>query len=341
MASDGEASSSPPLAIVRRFPALASLPRVVLGRFPSPVQDGRALAPGLWLKRDDLNAEPLGGNKVRALELLLARVRPGDRVVTVGATGSTHALATALHARRLGARASVYRWPQEMNEIARRVASRIEQVADDHPMSRSLPAAYARALLARLSGAQWVPAGGSSALGVIGHASAAIELAEQVARGELPEPRRIVAPLGSGGTIAGLLLGTAIAGLSAEIVGVRVVPRVVANRGRVVSLARAAARSISRLTREHLPEPDGARLRIVHGAYGGAYGRETTAGREAASRFDRWSDATIDATYGAKALSVALEEARTSALDQPTLFWVTFDGRWLRSAAELDAPSDG
>lgn len=339
MASDGEASS-PPLAIVRRFPALASLPRVALGRFPSPVQDASALAPGLWLKRDDLNAEPLGGNKVRALELLLARVRPGDRVVTVGATGSTHALATALYARQLGARASVYRWPQVMNEIARRVAARIEQVADDHPMSRSLPGAYARALVARLNGAHWVPAGGSSALGVIGHASAAIELAEQVARGELPAPRRIIAPLGSGGTVAGLLLGTAIAGLPAEIVGVRVVPRVVANRRRVLALARATTRSIARLTREQLPDPDAARLRIVHGAYGGAYGRETTAGRDAASRFDHWSDTTIDATYGAKALSVALDEASTSTLERPSLFWVTFDGRWLRSPAELDAPSE-
>ena len=338
MANDGEASS-PPLAIVRRFPALATLPRVVLGRFPSPVQNASALAPGLWLKRDDLNAEPLGGNKVRALELLLARVRPGDRVVTVGATGSTHALATALYAARLGARASVYRWPQEMNEIARRVATRIEQVANDHPMSRSLPGAYARALLARLSGAHWVPAGGSSALGVIGHASAAIELADQVARGELPAPSRIVAPLGSGGTVAGLLLGTAIAGLSAEIVGVRVVPRLVANRRRVVALARAAARSMTRLTRTQVPEPDATRLRVVHGAYGGAYGRETGVGREAAARFDEWSDTRIDATYGAKALSVALEEASASALHQPSLFWVTFDGRWLRSAAELDAPS--
>src|SRR5689334_5340750 len=114
------------LPLVARFPALATLPRARLGRFPSPVERLPAAGdrPALWLKRDDLNVEPPfpGGNKVRALEFLLGGVGPDDTVVTVGGEGSTHVLATAVHAARLGARTVALRWPQESNPVADVVA---------------------------------------------------------------------------------------------------------------------------------------------------------------------------------------------------------------------------
>jgi D-cysteine desulfhydrase len=55
-----------------------------------------SLSPNLWIKRDDLCADPIGGNKVRALEFLLGSVAKDDDVVTVGSAGSTHALAVAI-----------------------------------------------------------------------------------------------------------------------------------------------------------------------------------------------------------------------------------------------------
>ena len=312
-------------ALVRRFPALAALPVAALGSFPTPVTDAGALAAGLWVKRDDLSGDPLGGNKVRALELLLGGVRPNERVVTVGAMGSTHALATATYASRLGARVTVYRWPQEESAAAREVSRRIEQVTPAHRVVRTVAGAYARAMVARLGGARWVPAGGSSPLGALGHVGAALELAEQIKRGELPTPRRIIVPLGTGGTTAGLWLGAAIADLDTQIVGVRVVPRVVANRRHVHSLARRAAHLLERLTSARIPRPSAERLHIVHEEYGGAYGRETESGRAAARRFADWSGLALDATYSAKALAAAL----SAPFDGPTLFWLTFDPRIL------------
>jgi len=317
--------TAPARPLDRRFPALARVPRAPLGAFPTPVVDARTLATDLWVKRDDLAGEPLGGNKVRALELLLGGVKPGDRVVTVGAMGSTHVLATATYARQLGARAVVYRWPQEVSAAALEVSRRIERVAQTHAIARTVAGAYVRAAIARLRGARWIPAGGSSPLGVLGHVGSALELAEQIARGELPAPRRIVVPLGSGGTVAGLWLGTAIAGLETEIIGVRVVPRVVANRRRVRRLAAGAARLIQRLTSERVPRPRENTLRIVHEEYGGAYGRETASGREASRRFAAWCGLALDATYSAKALAAVLSAHN----DGPTLFWLTFDPRVL------------
>src|SRR4051794_21118915 len=81
-----------------------------LGVFPTPVEDATrvltaALLPGeLWLKRDDLSSPIYGGNKLRLLEHVLARaVRGGaTRVYSSGATGSNFAVATALHAPRVG-----------------------------------------------------------------------------------------------------------------------------------------------------------------------------------------------------------------------------------------------
>jgi D-cysteine desulfhydrase len=318
---------------------------VPLATLPTPVE--RLGLPGagdgsLWVKRDDLTAEPIGGNKVRALEFLLGHVRPGDEVLTVGAEGSTHALATALHAARLGARTTVVGWRQEMNPDAVAVRARLIGAARRID-ARSAPIGLVYAWVLRLRGARraaarlhWVPAGGTSPRGMLGHVNAALELAEQVAAGALPRPARVVVPLGSGGTAAGLALGFALASLDVTVVGARVVPRVVANAARLRRLIGSTARLIERETGERLPRPPRARLVVTHDEYGGAYGRATAAGRAAVDRLRGASGGapvTLDATYGAKAGAAALALASTERParegTRPTLLWLTFDGRWL------------
>lgn len=302
------------------------IPRVSIGRFPTPVAPLAALAPTLWIKRDDLGATPLGGNKVRALEFLLAGVNNGDRVVTVGSAGSTHALAVATYASALGARAIVGRWRQEMNEAAARVAARIERIAGETRIFPVPPGAYLWAWQ-RALGATWIPAGGSTPLGVLGHVNAGLELVDQIETGEMPAPATVVVPLGTGGTAAGLALAFAIAGLDIRVVGVRVVPRIVGRRGRVLRLARQAAALIERTTGVAVPAVRRDAVHVAHEAYGGAYGRETHAARSAAARL---ADVTrggvrLDATYSAKAFEVALRIAS----HDPVLFWLTFDSRLL------------
>jgi D-cysteine desulfhydrase len=286
-----------------------------------------ALATGLWVKREDLAAEPLGGNKIRALEFLLGGVGQSDRVVTVGPAGSTHALATAIYARKLGAIPLIYRWRQEMNATANEVAARLAREVSNAPLARTVAGAYARALVARMRGAHWIPAGGSSPVGVLGQVEAGRELAWQVAQGLSPAPRRIVLPLGTGGTAAGVALGAALGGLDTEVVGVRVVPRLVANRAHVLRLAARTARLIRRLTKQPVPPP--VPIRVVHEFYGGAYGRATAAAQEAADRYRGLAGISIDLTYAAKALAAALSFIERDG--GTTVFWLSFDGRWLPS----------
>jgi D-cysteine desulfhydrase len=315
-------------ALLARYPGLASIPHVDLGVRASPLERWRVGTASLLIKRDDLSADRLGGNKVRALELLLGRIRPGDRVLTVGATGSTHALAVAHYAAAVGATAEVITWPQEEHAVSRATAQVMAARARVTP-ARSVADAYLRAMARRgRGGVHWVPAGGSVPLGVLGHVSAALELAEQLAR-EAVDPRQtVVVPLGSGGTVAGLLVGFALAGLPAPILAVQVVPRLVASRTRVGWLAQRTHRLIARSAGVALPAVDYRRLLVQRDAYGGAYGRPTAEADEAAGALRAAGGPRLDGTYSAKAFGVALARARSSP-EERVLFWLTFDGRWL------------
>jgi D-cysteine desulfhydrase len=324
----GERFTSP-LALA--FPGIESFPRARLGRFPSPVESVELPdCPPLWLKRDDLNAAELGGNKVRALEFLLGGVEPGATVLTLGGEGSTHVLATAWYARRLGARTVAVRWRHEMNPVALRVRDRAAALCDEIVTTRSAAAGFARALLLRVTRrVRWVPLGGSSPLGTLGHVNAALELAEQIRTGLAPRPSRIVVPLGTGGTAAGLAVGLAISGVDATVVGARVGPRPFVSRAAVLALASRTRRLLARATGETIPPVERARVQVVHHVYGGAYGRPLAAGDRAAATLHAAAGLTLDATYGAKAAAAAIELARRDV--GPVMLWVTFDGRWMNA----------
>jgi D-cysteine desulfhydrase len=315
--------------LVARYPRLAgAVARAELGVRETPVEWWRVDDVVLLAKRDDLSGPTPGGNKIRALELLLADVAPGRELLTVGPTGSTHALAVAEHGARLGLRTHVITWPQETHGVADATARRLGSLAQVTP-ARSVADAYLRAAMRRArGGVHWVPAGGSVPLGALGHASAALELAAQLKAARLPIPDVIVAPLGSGGTVAGLLVGLELAGLPTRVIGVRVVPSIVANRARVLRLARRTRALLVTRASADLPRIDGRRLTIEAGAYGGAYGRESVAARWGATALRDAGGPRLDATYSAKAFSVALALARGSP-DERVLFWLTFDGRWL------------
>lgn len=151
----------------------------------------------VFLKRDDLTAGDFGGNKVRKLDLLLARAaRDGAReLLTFGYAGSNFVAATAWHGRKLGLRTIGYLLPQAgATYVADNLAIALAAGAELH--LRSSEAAIAVAALLRSAGAfmeggrvpAWIPAGGSSPLGTIGFVNAAFELKRQIESGGVPRP---------------------------------------------------------------------------------------------------------------------------------------------------------
>jgi D-cysteine desulfhydrase len=316
-------------ALDARWPALRrAVPRLDLQVRETPLQRWTIDGVSLLVKRDDLSTPTLGGNKARALSLLLAGAGPEDTLLTMGATGSTHALAVAHFGARLGARTRVVTWPQEEHDVARATAARLRRLARVTAARSPMTAAVHASLLRLRTRARWIPAGGSTPLGALGHVGAAMELADQLARAGEPAPDLLVVPLGSGGTVAGLLVGLELAGLPTRVIAVRVVPRIVANRRRVLRLARRTAALFARAAAAPAPALRDDRLEIDGAEYGGAYGRATTRGRAAIEAVRETGGPALDATYSAKAMAAALERARRAPRER-VLFWLTFDGRWL------------
>src|SRR5688500_5888668 len=186
-------------ALTERFPSLGAIPRLQLGSWPTPVTEltDPLTRTRLWIKREDLSGTLYGGNKVRPLEFLLAGTQPGDEILTVGARGSTHALATAVHASALGARTTVVRWKQEMNPDVESSGRRCAAAATCIDVASPLVGFAIAAGIRLTRRVRWVPAGGTSPLGLLGHVDAALEFVRQVRDGLLPSPRAVVVPLGS------------------------------------------------------------------------------------------------------------------------------------------------
>jgi len=141
--------------------------------------------------------------------------------------------------------------------------------------------------------------------------------------------RLFVVPLGSGGTAAGLALGFAMAGLDTTVLGARVGPRIGANRWRVLRLVEKTRQLITRYTGRATPAVRGDRVVVSHELYGGAYARPHPTAEHAAVLVDALRGWRLDATYSAKAFAVALDIAARHST--PTLFWMTFDARWMKS----------
>lgn len=312
------------LPLIRRFPPLARLPRASFGTFPTPISkvaldDERTLL----IKRDDLTGSGIGGNKIRALEWLLGRVERSDEVLTVGPTGSTHALATAACAARLGATTTVVRWPQEMNPAAQRVDARLRSIARVIDVTHVVMAYAVVAWMRLQRRVHWVPAGGTTPLGIFGYVNAALELAEQIDAGESAKPDEIVVPLGTGGTAAGIALGLGIAGLRCRVSAVRVAPRVIASRGHMLRLVGRTRRLLEIVANQPVAFASPPDLGVTSDFYGGGYGRPLPMlphERGLAARGIR-----LDDTYSRKAFAAAAAGQGNSSL-----LWLTFDGRLLQ-----------
>jgi hypothetical protein len=106
----------------------------------------------------------------------------------------------------------------------------------------------------------------------------------------------------------------------------------VANRRRVLGLARRAASLFGERAGVIAPVVDDARFAIEETQYGGAYARETRASRTSQELVLAREGPALEGTYSAKAFAAALAHAR-AAPGERVLYWLTFDGRWLDTAA--------
>lgn len=315
------------------------LERLPLGSPPTPVRplagcSARGRAP-VWVKDDGLYGRH-GGNKARKLEWLLgdARRRHRRTVVTGGAIGTNHGLATALYAREIGMRAVLVLVPQPLDDHVRAQLRRLRASGAELRFAGGKLRAFALAgaLLVARAGPGLRPPylilpGGSVPLGCVGYVEAGLELGRQVAAGEVPEPSHVVVALGSGGTAAGLLLGLKLAGIRSRLVCVQVNDLTPLSAGGVARLARRTQRLIRR--RSAGPPPSrvglsGSDLDLRTEWLGAGYGHPTAAGAEASATLAE-DGVVLEPVYTAKAAAALLELNRTGAFGAgPVLYWHTY-----------------
>ncbi|HUS30255.1 MAG TPA: pyridoxal-phosphate dependent enzyme [Kofleriaceae bacterium] len=349
-------------ALARYLPRIAAkIAWAPLGDWPTPISELQIDGAPLWVKREGDSSALYGGNKVRTLEAWLGHTRASGarRIWSIGAYGSNHVVATVLHAKRLGLEAAAIVFPQPASEWAIEnagaliatgvpivrlrtvievpfagiaIAARakwgklIAELAAQSPASRDLLSALVGDELARDSIV--MPPGGATPIGTLGALSAVFELLEQVDAGVMPPPRRIVLPVGSTCTTAGLVSGLALAHAIGAwrwpvpvVHAVRVTPWPVTSRVVILRLAEATLARIASLggPRITLSQP---RLVVDREEFGGGYGRITDRGREAIARFASLEDAPrLDGVYSAKAAAALLRLHHEKR--GPLLFWAT------------------
>jgi D-cysteine desulfhydrase len=326
------------------FPRLAgAVPWMPVVTVPTPVEQlenvSRRLGADVWVKRDDRTSLVYGGNKPRKLEFLLADARAQGRttLITCGGLGTNHGLATTIHGGKHGWRVVLGLRTQPVDEHVRNKlrlfhahgaamlllsggTDAYEQFEAEQRVER--PEAY------------FIPAGGSTPVGVLGFVDAGLELARQIEHGKLPEPRAIFVATGTCGTLAGLVLGLKLGGLSTRVVGVQVASPHFANAETALRLARGSL-DLLRSRGASVPDVplalDDFALDTDH--YGPGYGHPTDSARQAIALVRDAEGITLDLTYTGKAFGALVDQIASKRVEGPVLFWDTYNSVDLSAAA--------
>lgn len=293
------------------FSRLDGLPRERLGLLPTPLvaapQLARAIGVAeLWIKHDELIGFGFGGNKVRGLELLLAdaRAQGADLLVTGAGAQSNHVRASAAAAAYAGMDAVAIYWGDapalvQGNLKLTRCLGAEMRFTGDPDRARVDTAITAAAAELRSAGRRPypIPRGGACALGVLGHVLAARELQLQCQALGL-RPGMIMLAVGSGATLAGWLLGSALLDAPWRIEGVTVSRPASEVRIRVAQLVAEAAALLE------VPREFNAADVVVHdGFIGNGYGVPSAAGDAAITLAARTQGLFLDPTYTGKAFA--------------------------------------
>ncbi len=304
----------------------SNFPIANLARLPTPIRPLAALGENLFMKQDNLSGPVYGGNKIRKLEFLLGEAVAEGRksVITYGAAGSNHALATAVCCRELGLRAISILAPQQTSSHVRKnILMQHAAGAELHlyPDYTHFPEATQRISERYLAEdgihPYIVPVGGTNVTGALGFVAAAFELAEQM------QPDVIYLPMGTGGTLAGLLVGLKLAGLKTRVEAIRVVDPAFRNESHVKKLCDELCAKL-----EKFPVVEESDIVIRDEFYGEDYGIPTPAGREAVERFQTLENVQLENTYTGKTAAAMLHDLRAGKLDgQNVLYWNTLNSR--------------
>jgi len=340
--------------LFERFPELAeSIPWVSLGSFPTPVERMSKLGDhlghdGLWVKRDDLSSEKMGGNKVRIMEFLLARMKAAGKEVAIspGALGSNQIMASAIYGHELGLRIVGVFFKQVSTDymckhmlIDRSMGVEFNHVKNPYLVPFAILYHYLRNVdWRKLEAPFYIPTFGSSATCALGYVNAMLELKEQIDAGLAPEPDYIFVTAGTGGTMAGIELGARLTGMRTKVVGVRIADWIAINEYVVASIVNRTARFLRKAGAPVAPlKYRGRDITLIHKFFGGEYAQVTDEALQARSLCDETEKLVLDTTYTGKTMAAMIDYLKINDLaGKHTLFWHTYNTKDLMPFLEGD-----
>jgi 1-aminocyclopropane-1-carboxylate deaminase/D-cysteine desulfhydrase-like pyridoxal-dependent ACC family enzyme len=282
------------------------------GTYPTPLRkfDGPSdEAPEIWIKDDGQSGRLYGGNKVRKLERLLALAQRhgAKRLLTLGAAGSHHVLATCLFGRSLGLSTRAVLSPQPWSPHAEATLRAGLNAGLSAAPAASGVAALGRFRAERQAGDFIIGPGGLGLEGTWSYRLAVDELRDQMAQAGVDQFDGIFVAAGSGSTAAGLLAGVLETGVAKRVIAVQVTPNP-ALRSLILGQTLYA---LWRRGRSVPPIAAWRALEIEGRFIGKGYGHPIEAGNSAA-KLARSFGLELEPTYTAKAFAAVVERARRS-----------------------------
>ncbi len=295
-------------------------PRKDLARLPTPLEPLDRLSAELkrdgidtrvWIKRDDLTDTVASGNKIRKLEFSIGQALADEAnvLVTWGGVQSNHCRATAQLAARLGLKSHLILRGKEPDEydgnllIDRLVGANVTFAP--LPEYQRMDETYAE--LETHYGNQGlktyrIPVGASDEVGLWGYIAGAEELKADFESLEL-KPDAIVSATGSGGTLAGLILGNHLNKLGTTIYAFNVCDN---EAYFLKKISEDFARWQSRYDVE--VNPSEVPINVIEGYVGPGYGRATPEVFDTINRVAQLEGIVLDPVYTGKAFHGMLTE---------------------------------
>jgi len=319
------------------------IPHIQLASCPTPIQKLKTqniqfkAENNIWIKRDDLTHAEYGGNKVRKLEFILAEVKALNKktVITFGATGTNHGVATSLFCQKQNLDCQIFLFQQPVTETVRKNLKLMQVFNAKLKYKGSLFntalsfyfAKYSNKFKLGSEGNYYLFAGGSNIAGCIAFVNAAFELKQQIQQGVMPEPDFIYCPVGSSATLAGLTLGCHLAGLNSQVIGIRVAP---SHLGIIPSCTTTTITDLMKSTYKHLRHLDNQiprttlpNIHLDSKFYGKGYGAASKEGSEATSIFSA-GGIQVEPTYTAKTAAAVLAHSNKDP-QKTILYWHTYN----------------
>ena len=308
---------------------LCGQPRLELGSWPTPLVRARRLearlgSGPLLIKRDDLSGFAVAGSKARPLEYLLgdAIAHGHDTLVVGGVATSNFCQGAAVAARAAGLGCYIvlpgHPPPPAAANLALALVCGAQVSFSGGPREQLDERIRDRAAELNGSGrsALAIPRGGADPIGSLGFARAAHELAEQLAA-HGHDRARIVLAVGSGASIAGLLVGSSQLDVGWAITGVSVSRALATLVPHLRTLIIGCAEQLGVAT----PDPAALQLTQAPGGVHSAAGSSTDDEGSAARLALKTEGLVLDSDYTARAFPIALRQLAEEG--PPVVFWHT------------------